>query len=130
MSTTVVLADDHEIIRKVIVRLLRADPDIQIVAEVSSFAQTLDLVSEVHPHVVVLDLHMKDEESMTPKQLKSGLEGSRLLAMSIWNDNETKALAKAIGAEVLLDKTKLAAELIPTIRNCANNRNVELILNS
>src|SRR5579862_5449226 len=130
MSTTVVLADDHEMVRKAIVGLLLANPDIQILAQASTFAETLDLVSKLHPHVVVLDLHMKDEESMTPKQLKSGLEGSRLLAISIWNDNETKALAKAIGAEVLLDKTKLAAELIPTIRNCANNRNVELILNS
>ena len=75
-----------------------------------------------------LDLHMKDEESMTPTQLKSGLMGPQLLAISIWNDDETKSLAKAIGADILLDKCNLAAELIPAIRNCANNRNIELLL--
>ena len=73
---------------------------------------------------------MKDENSITPVQLKSGLMGSRLLAISIWNDDETKSLAKSIGADVLLDKSNLAAELIPAIRNCANNRNAELFLNS
>jgi DNA-binding NarL/FixJ family response regulator len=130
MSTTVVLADDHEMVRKAIVGLLHADPDIQILAQASTFAETLDLVSKQHPHVVVLDLHMKDEKSVTPAQLKSGLMGSRLLAISIWNDDETKYLAEAIGAEVLLDKTKLADELIPAIHNRANNRNIKLLPNS
>jgi len=130
VSTTVVLADDHKVMRKAIAALLQHDPDIQILAEGSSFAQTLELASRLHPHVIVLDLHMNDEKSVTAAQLKSGLKGSRLLAISIWNDDETKSLAEAIGADVLLDKTNLAAELIPAIRNCANNRNVELFLNS
>ena len=130
MSTTVVLADDHEIVRKAIVNLLHADPGIEILAQASTFAETLDLVSKLHPHVVVLDLHMKDENSITSAQLKPGLMGTRLLAISIWNDDETKSLAKAIGADVLLDKSNLATELIPAIRNCANNRNIELFLNS
>ena len=130
MSTTVVLADDHETVRKVIASLLRSDPGIQILAQASTFAETLDLVSKLHPQVVVLDVHMKDEKSMAAAQIKSGLMRTRLLAISIWNDDETKSLAKAIGADVLLDKGNLAAELIPTIRNCANNRNAELFLNS
>lgn len=60
MSTTVVLADDHTIMRKAIAHLLHGDPDIQILAQASSFAETLDLVFKLHPHVVVLALHMKD----------------------------------------------------------------------
>lgn len=127
MSTTVVIADDHDLIRKVVVRLLAADPDIQVLEQASSFAQTLELASKLNPHVIILDLHMKDEESMTVTQFKSGLNGSRLLAISLWNDDETKALAKAFGADVLLDKSNLAAELIPAIRRCANNRNIELL---
>ena len=128
MSTTVILADDHMIMRKAIANLLHADPDIQILSQASTFAETLELVSRLHPHVVILDIHMKDENSITPGQLKSGLMGSRLLAISIWNDDETKSLAKDIGADVLLDKSNLADELIPAIRNSANNRNIELLL--
>ena len=116
MFTTVLLADDSEIMRKAILDLLRADPDIQVLAQVTSFAQTMKLATTLHPQVIVLDLHMGDERKVTPPQLKSCLNGSRLLAMSIWTDDETKSLAEAVGAVVLLDKTKLADELIPAIK--------------
>jgi hypothetical protein len=42
--------------------------------------------------------------------------GSRVIAISIWTDEETKALADSYGAVALLDKTKLASDLIPAIR--------------
>jgi DNA-binding NarL/FixJ family response regulator len=116
MATTVLLADDSEIMRKAILHLLRADPDIQVLAQVASFAQTIKLATKLHPQAIVLDLHMSDERKVTPSQLKSCLNGSRLLAMSIWTDDETKSLAEAIGAVVLLDKTKLADELIAAIK--------------
>jgi len=53
---------------------------------------------------------------VTQQQVKSCLTSvSRLLAISIWNDAETKALAASFGAVQLLDKTKLGTELIPAI---------------
>jgi DNA-binding NarL/FixJ family response regulator len=116
MFTTVLLADDSEIMRKAILDLLRADPDIQVLAQVASFDQTMKLATKLHPQVIVLDLHMGDERKVTRSELKSCLNGSRLLAMSIWTDEETKSLAEGIGAVVLLDKTKLADELIPAIK--------------
>jgi hypothetical protein len=72
------------------------------------------------PQVIVLDVHMRDEHAVIPSQLKSGLNGSRLLAISIWKDDETNALAETIGAVKLLEKTKLAIELIPAIKQYAN----------
>jgi two-component system response regulator DevR len=121
MLTTVLLADDNESVRKAIVRLLQGDPDIQVLAQGATFAQTIELASKLHPQVIVLDVHMSDERAVTLAQLKSALMGSRLLAMSIWNDDETKSLAETIGAAALLDKTKLATELIPAIRQDSAN---------
>ena len=122
MPTTVLLADDSEIMRKAIVRLLQAVPDIQILGEASGFAQTIELALKLHPQVIVLDLHMDDESSVTPSLLKYGLMGSWVLAMSIWNDDETKSFAKAIGAAALVEKTTLVTELIPAIRKCAGGQ--------
>jgi hypothetical protein len=42
------------------------------------------------------------------------------LAISIWKDDETKALAETLGAATLLDKANLATELIPAIKLNAN----------
>ena len=120
MKISVLLADDSEIMRKVIVDLLRHDPEIEVVAECGSFAQTMERASKLHPQVIVLDVHLGDERTVTPTQLKFGLIGSRLLAISIWKDDETKALAGAIGALTLLDKSNLANTLIPAIKQYAS----------
>src|ERR1700722_5968685 len=120
MTTTVLVADDSEIMRKAIADLLKGDPEIEVVAERVGFAQTIEIAAKLRPQVIVLDVHMTDERTGTRAQVGSGLKGSRLLAISVWNDDETKYLAEAMGAAVLLDKTKLAKELIPAIRHHAN----------
>jgi chemotaxis response regulator CheB len=122
MSTTVLLVDDSENMRKAILHLLQCDPDIQVLAEGTSFAQTIEFAMKLHPQVIVLDLHMRDERVFPPSQVKSCLNGSRLLAISLWTDEETKVLAKAMGAVTLLDKANLGAELIPAIRLYASER--------
>ena len=120
MTISVLLADDSEIIRKVIADLLKNDPEIEVVAESVGFAQTIQLAGKLHPQVIVLDVHMSDERTVTRAQLKSGLNGSRLLAISVWNDDETRHLAEAIGAVALLDKSNLATALIPAIKHYAD----------
>ena len=128
MKISVLLADDSEIMRNAIVRLLQVVPDIQILGEASGFNQTIELATKLHPQVIVLDLHMDDESSVTPSLLKYGLMGSWVLAMSIWNDDVTKSFAKAIGAAALLEKTTLVTELIPAIRKCAGGQNLDELL--
>ena len=122
MKISVLLADDSEIMRKVIADLLKSDPEIEVVAESVGFAETIQLAAKLHPQVIVLDVHMSDERIVTRGQVKSGMNGARLLAMSVWNDNETRYLAKSMGAVKLLDKSRLATELIPAIRQCVNDQ--------
>ena len=120
MPLSVLLADDSEIMRKGIVDLLRGDPEIEVVAECTSLAQRLEPASKLHPQIIVLDVPLGDERTVTPWQLKFGLIGSRLLAISIWKDDETKALAGTLGALTLLDKSNLANTLIPAIKHYGN----------
>jgi two-component system, NarL family, response regulator LiaR len=119
MTITVLLADDSQMMRKGIADFLKSDPEIQVVAEASSFSQTMQLISSLHPQIVLMDLHMGDENTVTPSQVKSCLDGSSLQAISFWNDDQTKALAESFGAVVVLGKTKRAFELIPAIKRCA-----------
>jgi chemotaxis response regulator CheB len=119
---TVLLADDSEIMRKAIVGILQDDPDVKLLAQASSFIQTMELVSTLRPQVVVMDLYMKDEKDVTSAQVKSSLRGSVLIAISLRNDDETKALAESFGAVTLLEKVNLATELIPAMKLYANDR--------
>lgn len=119
MPIRVLLADNNDAVRNVIAGLLKESPEVELVAECTNFTETITLAAQHRPEVIVLDLHMSDERTVSRTRLKSGLVGSRLLAISVWNDDETKALAKTMGAITLLDKTKLVTELIPAIRRAS-----------
>lgn len=56
MPITVVIADDREFLRKAIRSLLELDHDIKTVGEADNFPQTIALMRELNPHVVVMDL--------------------------------------------------------------------------
>jgi DNA-binding NarL/FixJ family response regulator len=113
----VLLADDNEVVRGAIRRLLGQEAGIELVGEAATFGQTIQMANDLKPQVVVLDLHMKDEEALTPEDVKRALDcrETRIVAISIWNDEETKALAESSGAFALVDKMMLASELIPII---------------
>jgi two-component system response regulator DesR len=121
MPIRVLLADNSELMRKVIAGLLRDDPEIEVVAECVNLTQTVERASKLRPQVIVLDVHMGDERAVTPSHLKFGSIGSQLLAISLWKDEETKALAKKFGAATLLDKANLVTALIPAIKHCAKS---------
>ena len=117
-----VLADDTDFMRSAISRLLKDCSDVELVAEADSFHGLIQVVAQHRPHVVILDLHMPDQDEVSADEIKSHLNGCPLVAISIWNDEESKARADALGAWLLLDKRLLAAELIPAIQRCANYR--------
>ena len=115
LMITVLLADDSEIVRKAIASFLKSDPEIQIVAESRNFRQAIQLVSNLQPRVVVLDVHM-DERNLTSSQVKTYLTGTPLVAISMRADEEAKARADSFGAVALLDKMRLGRELIQAIK--------------
>ena len=121
MAITVLLADDSELVRRAIRRLLSDQPQIALVGEAGDFAQTIEMANSLKPHVIVLDLHMSDGRSISPSQFKSRVDSiaSRLVAISVWNDKETRALAESFGAIELLDKVSLGTRLIPAILQLA-----------
>jgi DNA-binding NarL/FixJ family response regulator len=120
MKISVLIADHSEAVRKAVVELLKIDPEIEVVAECESYGQTMEIAAKLRPQVIILDIHLSDEYSVTPVQIKSGLNGSHVLAISIWNDDGTKALAERIGAVMLLDKANLATSLISAIKHHAS----------
>jgi CheY-like chemotaxis protein len=123
MSIKVLLADDSQIVRRLIRHLLSAQTRIEIVGEAANFAQTIQMASDLEPQVIVMDLHMPDEDNVTPQQVKSRLNrGSQVLAISVCNDEESRELAENVGAAIFLDKMDLSLTLIPTIMQLKRER--------
>jgi len=121
MSHTVLVADDSDLIRNAIRRVLDAEPSIQIVGEAESFATAIAMARDLRPDVLLLDLHMPDDESFDPGYIKANLSdaGSKthVIGISLFSDEdaETSALGQSLGAIRVLDKARFYDELIPAI---------------
>lgn len=122
MPITVLLADDSDLVRRAIRRLLKDHPKINVLGEAADFTQTMRMIQELQPQIVILDLHMSDSKRIAPGEFRTllNLGQSRLIAISAWNDAETQALAKSYGAANCLDKPNLGTHLIPAILQLAS----------
>ena len=118
MSIKVLLADDSDVMRRAIVKLLNEEPSTELVGEAKGFAETIQLANALKPDVLLMDLHMSDEHEYSPESLRVQLSTHTgcIVAISVWNDEKAKALAERFGARVLLDKANLYAELISAIK--------------
>jgi DNA-binding NarL/FixJ family response regulator len=118
LSIKVLLADDGDVMRRAIVKLFNEEPSTELVGEAKGFAETIQLAKELKPDVLVMDLHMGDEYEYSPESVRVQLSSDAgcIVAISVWNDENGKALAKRFGARVLLDKVSLYSELISAIK--------------
>lgn len=129
MPIKVLLADESDVMRPAIVRLLEAESCIELVGQAASFAEAIKLNAALKPDVLLMDLHMRDEGEYSPASLKSQihLHAKCILAISLWEDDDAKALAETFGAKALLQKTKLFSELIPAIIHFCPDVNIPKI---
>jgi DNA-binding NarL/FixJ family response regulator len=113
----VLLADDSDVIRLAVARMLQTQTGVRILGEARSFAEIFQMAADLKPTVVLMDLHMPADREINPALVKTRLQRSakHVLAMSVWNDEQSKALAESYGASALLDKSTLASDLIPAI---------------
>ena len=122
LSVRLLIADDSDFVRRAICNVLKEEPRITVSGEARTYAELLKMLNESKPEVVLMDVHMPDEEQFAPATIKDHLSGSCLLAMSIFADEETNILAQSYGAFTLLDKMDLGSRLIPAIEECTREK--------
>jgi len=116
------LADDSDVIRRVLFVFLEDEPLIEIVGEAKDFTGLLEKALALKPRIVLMDLHMRDQYKFKPEFVRSELQASaeHVLAMSRCYDDEAVGLSNSYGASLLLDKSKLITELVRTVEKlCA-----------
>jgi DNA-binding NarL/FixJ family response regulator len=122
MSVKVFLADDAEIMRRAIRSLLSSREDIAVVGQASNFRETIQKTAELHPDLIILDVNMPDRDHIVPSEVRSLLNGTRVLAMTFGTDDIDEGLLDSVGAVRLLDKMDLADQLVPAILELAEAR--------
>lgn len=83
------------------------------------------MIKTLQPDIVILDLRMPDGQTFDMRKLKADLGfTSRIVAISFAFDQDAQDLAVQLGADEMLDKIKLSAELIPAIKRAAQNHRI------
>lgn len=121
--TTILLADDHELVRKGIRHLIETEADFRVVGEASNGIETSRLAQELKPDVVVLDLNMPDTSGLDLIQrLKNKQPHIRIVILSMYSNEVYVTEALRCGAEAYVLKEAAAAELVTALYEVAMGR--------
>jgi two-component system response regulator NreC len=120
---TVVLADDHVVVRNALRLLLEAEPDILVVAEAGDAESAERYVKGHRPMVLILDLNMPGESGLAAiPRLRAESPQTQIVVLTM--QDETAFARKALKAGVLAYILKEAAseELVKAVRMAAAGR--------
>jgi DNA-binding NarL/FixJ family response regulator len=111
------LADDSDAFRFILKEFLEQLPSVEIVGETTSLLETIQLARTLKPDVVLLDLHIRGADVADPIYIKTRLliSAERFFTMSVWNNEESRRLSESYGAVKLIDKSKIATDLMPAL---------------
>jgi DNA-binding NarL/FixJ family response regulator len=116
----VLLADDHPIVRTGIRAMLQGAVDIDVVAEAKSGAEALDLVEQLQPDLLLLDMEMPGMSGVeVAKRLKMVKSRVRVLALSAYDDAQYVHSLLASGAAGYLTKEEAPEMIIDAVRGVA-----------
>lgn len=110
---SILLVDDHLLVRRGLASLLDDESDLTVVAEAGSGEEAIALATEHRPDVIILDLRLRD---MSGIEVAAELKGQRILMLSSFMQEEDVRRAFEAGVLGYLSKDKNSDELLSAIR--------------
>ena len=119
-TITIILADDHEIVRDGLRRIVEAEGDMEVVAEAGDAETARRRTSGLKPSVLVLDLNMPGEPSLASiPSILEGSSGTTVVVLTMQDDPAFAREAFRLGAKAFVVKHAAGAELVDAIRAAA-----------
>jgi two-component system response regulator NreC len=121
--TTIVIADDHAVVRSGLRMLLDAEPDLEVVAEAGDLDSATRYVRGHHPSVLILDLNMPGEPSLPAiPSLREQFPNTQIVVLTMQNDPAFAREAMRAGALGYVLKEAADSELVEAVRLAAGGR--------
>ena len=114
---TVLLADDHAVVRQGLRRVLQAEPDIEIVGEAETGRLAVRQAKLLKPDIVVMDIAMPLLNGVeATRQIIKTVSSTRVLVLSCYSDDEYALQLHEAGAAGYLLKQAAVTDLVKAIR--------------
>jgi NarL family two-component system response regulator LiaR len=116
----ILLADDHESVRRGLRTLLELDPELQVVGEAADGAQAAELAAKLAPDVVLMDLFMPGVDGTEgTHRIRQRLPGTEVIALTSVLESTSAIRAIQSGAIAYVLKDTRAVDLLQAIRSAA-----------
>ena len=120
---SVILVDDHVIMRDGLRRLLAAESDIEIVGEADNGRQAVKIALDKNPDIVIMDIAMKDMNGIeATRQIKEENPKIKVIALSMHSERQIVIGILRAGASGYLLKDSTSTELVEAIRTVYRGR--------
>jgi DNA-binding NarL/FixJ family response regulator len=114
---TVLLADDHMILREGLRKLLELDDDLEVIGEAEEGLQAVSLAKKLHPSVVLMDIEMPLQNGLeATRQVLEALPVTKVIILSAYSNKEYVRSAIQSGATGFLLKQTSAHEVCRAVR--------------
>ncbi|MFV9503523.1 MAG: response regulator transcription factor [Oscillochloridaceae bacterium umkhey_bin13] len=118
---TLILADDHPVVRRGLRAMLEAEPDLSVIGEANDGAEAVELAEQLRPAIVIMDISMPKMDGLeaTRRIRASGLPTQVLILTVHAQERYLFPVLKAGGAGYVL-KSTIDTELVGAIRTVAS----------
>jgi DNA-binding NarL/FixJ family response regulator len=118
--TRVVIADDHPVVRDGLAAMLETQPDLEVVGQAGSGPETLAVVAEREPDVLLLDLEMPGLDGVgVLRRLRENGSRTRAIVFTVFDTDDRIIAAVEAGAAGYLLKGAPRAEVFAAVRTVA-----------
>lgn len=122
---SVFLVDDHEIVRRGLVDLVRSQADLEVVGEAGTVRQATGRIEATMPDIAVLDMRLPDGSGIDLcRDIRSRLPSVACLILTAYDDDSAVGAAVLAGAAGYILKDIGGARLVDAIRSVAKGRSL------
>jgi NarL family two-component system response regulator YdfI len=122
---TVLIADDHDVVRDGLRLILESEDDFDVVGEAANGAEAVRLCSELNPHVVLMDLRMPGMDGLTAiKHIRQQQPDINIVILTTYNEDALMIEGLRLGARSYLLKDTKRQVLFDTLRAAARGESL------
>jgi DNA-binding NarL/FixJ family response regulator len=120
---TILVADDHTLIREMWIMTLHTEPDFEVIAETGSGEEAIELARQLKPEIVLMDINLPGMNGIeATQQIRKSSPDSKIVAISLHTHPMYARKMMKMGAMGYVSKSSSSAEMFTAIREVQMGR--------